>query len=82
MYYTLAKEEPGHASLMRIYLRLGSEGADLPSIPPGRAQNLSVPAQTLPLPLWAAGSGVAELQDDPGMGTRMGPAQAGTHQAL
>lgn len=42
MYYTLAKEEPGHASLMRIYLRLDSEGAELPSILPEHSISLSL----------------------------------------
>jgi len=33
MYYTLAKEEPGCSSPMKIYLRSGLEGVDPPSIP-------------------------------------------------
>lgn len=70
MYYTLAKEEPGHASLMRIYLRSDLEGADLPSILPQHSISLS-PLKHCP------GSRVAELQGDTGMGTRMGPASQG-----
>lgn len=49
MYYTLAKEEPGHASLMRIYLRSDSEGAGLPSILPEHSISLS-PLEHCPFP--------------------------------
>lgn len=50
MYYTLAEEEPGHASLMRIYLRLDSEGAELH--PSFQSTACPCPCPALPLPLW------------------------------
>lgn len=69
MYYTLAKEEPGHASPMRIYLRSDWEGADPPSILPEHT--------TSPAPWWGR-QGSGGQQDGQGVGGQPCPAEGQT----
>lgn len=92
MYYTLAEEEPGHASLMRIYPRLDSEGAELH--PSCQSTACPCPCPALPRPRWqqviSGGRALGVRDGYPGMGTRVdtpGPcfanvAQGNAHNRL